>query len=774
VRPYCDINWTLKRIIEEGELFAKQADTSLDFRRFDTALKEYVKATIIAAEVIPLHRDYPNLQLQNAELHRRYIGLTKRINKQGPAITKVKDMIKENNMKSGIQPGVNWVSPGTAPTIERGGDNGPASSVPSQVADVNGASARKKAPPPVQPKPEALHGKAINVDSHAPSQVDLAARFARLRTPEPSSPVQDPRIRTRPIIVPESAENETPATPSRNNVSIARPIGPREMPSVPATTPHPTKISLDVKFPVMPRLPDAVYSPDRGTDSAAIPNLKTSTSSFPTNGRNNSAPPISTVGPTPLLLDQKDDYFSPPHTIDGSSSPTGPNKRKSLSLPESTIMTAEELVNLQASLRILFVDLRSRAEFDSGHIMSRSIVCVEPIILRPGISGDQLGDSMVLAPDFEQDLYNKRQEFDLVVVYDQDSTSAKSSTTKIQDFMLAVYDYGYEKRVKQHPVLLIGGLDAWIDLLGPSSLQSTNTGSSSTSKNGPGKSVRPLNRSVVQRDSRYAERNRQRAHSLRQLPREEQLKWDATLRESTAHEDLTAQPESTSEEIINYARTTEDFFRRYPELPSIQESMTSPVPPLSSSYQKLDDELRSLTPKPPTRPAPALPRQRSSGISDRRLLVSPAHAAPSSSQNQSIGNTTVVPGLTGLVNKNIMCYSLSVVQALSATVFLRDLLRNFVYPPSQPIPRRGQEPGSSCPQFMMRCLGNLMGHLWCGVYHNVTPNTFLVSLCSYMNVLHFLISVRNIVLQFTSLQSQMGFLVLTALINKMPLSFSYG
>jgi ubiquitin carboxyl-terminal hydrolase 8 len=728
VRPNVDIHSPFRTILQMGESLAKQAESHLDFRRPDIALQEYVKATIIAVDILPRHKDYSALQGDRPELYRLYIGLTKRINGQHQKFTEVKEMIKENNARSGVKPVIDGISVDT-PTIQlRDGTEEKQIQNQSHQAELIGGVSRhgiltsKKSPPPVQPKPDSLHGKAIAHSigvANGTHKADLAARFAKLRSPEPSVPSQDPRIRTQPIVIPDiPTTNTPPSAPLRSNSTISRPTGPREMPSVPTTDLQQPKISVNVNISAMPRPPDAIYSPDRGVESAAT-DLKSS-ASF-SNARKYSAPPISTVGPSPLLLDTRREYFSPNPTNDASSHQS--LRPKQPSLPDSTTISAEDLMGYigqgSQSLRVLLVDLRSRDDFDSGHIMAQSIICVEPITLRHGISGEQLGETMVIASDAEQELYDQRQEFDLVVVYDQNSSTltSTSSTTagsnKIQDFISAVYDYGYEKRLKRPPVLLLGGLNAWIDLLGPSALKPT-TIRSSISKTSE-KQNQSLSRAVAIRNSYLADKSKRR--TFRQLTTQEQNYWDATLSSEAKPTDS----EDDISEEFSYAKTTEDFFRRYPELPSPQQSMISPAQRLALEHQKLDDELKSTTPKPPARPAPALPRQRSSGISDRRLMVSHAHSAPINSITER-----KPPALTGLENTGNSCYVNSIIQAFGATVFLRDILRGYTYPPPLRIPTKKGESGSDCPQLMVRCFGNLFGHLWAGRYDYVRPTTLLV------------------------------------------------
>src|SRR5579871_5004700 len=52
----------IRRLLIEGDTHAKQAETHLDFRRPDIALQEYMKASIIIVNIIPRHKEYPDLK----------------------------------------------------------------------------------------------------------------------------------------------------------------------------------------------------------------------------------------------------------------------------------------------------------------------------------------------------------------------------------------------------------------------------------------------------------------------------------------------------------------------------------------------------------------------------------------------------------------------------------------------------------------------------------------------------------------------------------------
>ncbi|KAH6714195.1 ubiquitin carboxyl-terminal hydrolase-like protein [Leptodontidium sp. MPI-SDFR-AT-0119] len=728
------LHWPMRRLLQEGELLAKQADTHLDFRRPDVALQEYIKATIIAVEYVPRHKDYPSLQSDRGEMHRMYAGLNKRITAQHSRFAEVKDIIKENNARSGVEPVVSK----SHSQVENSGTvvNGHTrtQSVPNGPANSTATNANRKKPPPVQPKPNALHGNAIHPSTASSSgPADLAARFARLRSPEPNAPVQqDPRIKTQPIIIPGNVPNSQTASPATNGSTI-RPTGPRELPSVPKAIPRHIKMPLDVQIPSMPRAPDAIYSPASGVENPSAVNLPSSirTPSYQTSGRKNSAPPVSLVGPTPDLNESRKDYFSPAHTMSNGDYEPKPSKRQAPDLPGGTSITAEDLVErLRQPLSILIVDLRTRSEFESGHIMAQSVICIEPMTLRTGVSGEQLGDTLVIGSDTEQSLYERRTDFDLIVFYDQSSKSinpstsfARDSNNILRDFSAAVYDYGYEKRVKRRPMLLVGGLDAWVDLLGPNSLKSTTKDAPAATASSSNRSLGRFNRAS---DLEKSGLNRANTRTSRPLTQEEETKWDLAMRREPAPSSPLA--ETPSEEFV-YARTLEGFLNKYPEMPVIQESMVSQTP-IRSAQTSLD-ELEGSMPRLPTRPAPALPRQRSSGISDRGPGTVTSYAS-SVAGASSITQLRVSPGLTGLHNPGYLCYMNSAIQALSATPFLRNFLMNFHYPDTLKVPKRQGET-TEPPQLMTRFLGNLIAHMWGGQYDYLCPTT----LCEYTMSIRF-------------------------------------
>jgi ubiquitin carboxyl-terminal hydrolase 8 len=762
---------SIRKLLAQGELYAKQAETHLDFRRPEIALQEYVKASTIVVDVIPRHKDYPDLKSDRGELHRLYAGLQKRINSQHDKFERIKDIIKEDNVRSGVRSAVRGGFPASR-TIDQEANSSHSLPVSSQLAGTKGTNtslrdnfmngrnlsssedeaqvppsrnprtetARQK--PQIQPKPDALQGRLLKPDlsiesSMESSEVDLAARFARLRGIGSHTPLQDPRIRTRPIGMlgaekmttkPDSSATATSVLSSSTKIRVDRPSGPRDMPKVPSGPPRPQKIPLDVDVPSLPKIPDAIYSPSWNLDNQAnLDTLRSSSRNMYGDTRKSVA--LASSEEVPRTLSTPKDRIEP---FDGmTSSPRKVTKRSAeFNFPDVATVTAEELMGyLQRGsheLYVLLVDIRDREDFDNGHIMSQSIICIDPIVLRGGISAEEIAQSLILSPETEQNIFDTRDSFDIVVYYDQSSTSIDNSiangndgTTILDDFGRAIYDYGYEKRVRQRPKLLLGGLDAWIDLVGPGALEISDTSGAASLSRGR-KTGQFSARASTGREKRKYLATRRTAYESRPLSREAELKWLKILEQQER-----ASVSSLLEEAT-YVRTTEDFFRRFPEATTIQESMVSPSPLSGSNGSHTEthhtpEELAASIPGTldgvqriptiPTRPPPSLPRKSYSGISERRDLKTSSAAPLRFKETESITPAVVPFRHTGLKNPNtVTCYMNSIFQALNWTdVFTRHLTR--VDPTRVPKPPRKPGEATEHPQILVQYLGNLLRRL---------------------------------------------------------------
>ncbi|UZP37454.1 hypothetical protein NXS19_005270 [Fusarium pseudograminearum] len=99
-----DPNMSARKLLETAETALRQAEMSRDFRRPAIALKEYIRASIIAIQTITKHPDYHDLKANHADFRRAHMNLLNKISDQDPIYAKVKQDIIADNKRSGVQP----------------------------------------------------------------------------------------------------------------------------------------------------------------------------------------------------------------------------------------------------------------------------------------------------------------------------------------------------------------------------------------------------------------------------------------------------------------------------------------------------------------------------------------------------------------------------------------------------------------------------------------------------------------------------------------------
>ncbi|XP_044716257.1 ubiquitin carboxyl-terminal hydrolase domain-containing protein [Hirsutella rhossiliensis] len=671
-----DPNQSIKRLLDMTETSLRQSEVSRNFDRPALALKDYIRASILAVQVIVKHKDYPVLRDSRSESGRLHNAILKRISQQTDIYEDIKRNIMEDNKRTGVQPTVKRSAP-PSPSKAQGTGPPPASLVNGEAASsrpqtkangrtlqpVNGSPAKTK--PAVLPKPQSLHGNAIVPGSgrSAPAnnpKLDLTARFANLRGPQ-SCPGQDPRIKTYPI-------------------PTQKPSGPWQMPGSPELD-----VDSDPTASALPKVPDAIYSPARTGSSTSLSSM-------------------------PSMLPPQTNEFTP--AVPTSAVPE--EEEEPVELPEEDNITAEQLCKvMKAKLSILLIDIRSREEFDEGHIMSSSIICIEPsILLRENISSEEISESMVLSPNPEQALFERRDSYDLVVFYDQDSERVPQSPKSSDELVVvslhrALEHLNYGRRLKRSPRILRGGLGAWVDLMGPLALQPTTSTTSTSSAT----LVRQKRNGFIQR----------KGHKfvVTSLQPADVKAWENTL-EKDAHQ-TAARP--------SFPRTAREFLSSTP-IAAQQQSMKSPA----AIEERQQHGFGSLTPlpAPPARPRAAVQRLSHSGLSQgddgNETYSEPGSSSLQRSTARSKKPTeqvsAAVKAYTGLNNPRNWCYANSTLQSLLGSPGFGRELADSEWVHKYSVPRKEDEKIDP-PQLMVRILSNLFHWMSTGTFETMKAQTLM-------------------------------------------------
>ncbi|KAK7685731.1 hypothetical protein QCA50_011076 [Cerrena zonata] len=134
--------------------------------------------------------------------------------------------------------------------------------------------------------------------------------------------------------------------------------------------------------------------------------------------------------------------------------------------------------------QVLLLDVRNRDAFERERIKGDEVVCIEPSVLRrENITADAIEDALVVGSRNESTLFSNRDKFDLIAMYDEDSTNPNSSPA-ITALQRAIYETSFRKILKNMPMLLIGGLKAWKEEFGVQELF-VGASASSTRLGGP-------------------------------------------------------------------------------------------------------------------------------------------------------------------------------------------------------------------------------------------------------------------------------------------------
>ena len=716
----------------------------LDFKRPDLAYKEFLIGFEVAINYIPRHRDYGFTTDNDRKWYVRYRNLCQTIRNLEGKMEEIRQMIKEDNQRTGILPRQESSPAYVKPVYSSGFGmpNESHTSTQSSLSGRPGSSQSEKSRPTVRPKPESLHGAStMGKDS------ELAQRFARLRMS--SNAASDPPTITMPDPANYGAEakgrplsySSMPSTSSNGNSS--RPNGPRNMPNFSNGPSLPPKLPLAVTNFSMPKPPDSVYSPDKVTTVPLSRN--TSRSSIEVNGtsserrQNYYNQPNGNPIPSQVQRTREDNPYRP-RTPNGVH-PAIITKSRSSEIPHEPVIDVQTLATYMKKYNVLLIDLRERPIFDEGHVFANSIICIEPSSVRSGMSAEQLEERLVISPDNELSLFERRNEFDVVVYYDQSTTNVNFLKGPPAGPLRALHDTLYEfnayKPLKdaRPPAFLQGGINAWVDLVGTHSLATSKTAATlgSTAQRSGLRANRPLVRQRMASMNSTQEVRRRRLNKYTPLDEAEEQAWRQQAKEDEVATKDYAQDSSDGEQVEEpevhspFVHDMESFLRKFPDV-AMQESMIMPrrrppVPPLPR-YE--EPPLPSI----PARPPPAIPRPSYSGQADLHSSQ-PALARVASSSRPPLysesyqGRQKKLPR-TGLTNFGVTCYMNATLQCLSGTMALSNFFLDDRY--KNAVQKNWKGTGGVMPDIY----ATVVRELWRGDVAAIKPSTFR-KFCGRMN-----------------------------------------
>ncbi|ORY10966.1 hypothetical protein BCR34DRAFT_566002 [Clohesyomyces aquaticus] len=570
----------------------------------------------------------------------------------------------------------------------------------------------KKKPEP-QPKPQSMHGRALHQSTSSISSSaapdELTQRFANLMgTTHPINTVASTA----------SSEFSVKMPSPSDYTSASRPLGPRDMPPPPPrAAPPPPRLPLDTKMAAgMPREPSPTYSPARNLSLPASinPPRSTARSMVGTGGRSNSIAASSASALAPGTNGDSDSYFPPQSNTNGAST----ERRKSVHKPTELQITAEKLYDYIRMFNILLIDVRSREEFDAGHIWVNNIICIEPTALYDGISAEQLLDRLVVGPDEESTMFSKRNEYELVIYYDESTkTNAflhkhvrSERETSLKRLYDALYEYNAEKPLQRPPIFLMGGVDAWTELVGTASLKMSTTASQ-------GQKALTLRRAPATSRTVSANLQRRRLREYAPMDPEEERRWLEEARQGRAVFDQSLEEDEEGEDATSpMYRTTEDFLRRFPEVDAgyAHQSMVYPPPRREPVAQYVAPSI----PEAPSRPPPSRPRTSYSGVHERQVKPQthnqqlPIYVSPGRHGQMRLHKT-------GLINFGVTCYMNSVIQCLCANADLSNAFLSGRY-----VRELQRDNWKGTKGIIPEAYATLISNLYKGDVSSIRPSTF--------------------------------------------------
>ncbi|SCV03975.1 LAMI_0H12442g1_1 [Lachancea mirantina] len=151
--------------------------------------------------------------------------------------------------------------------------------------------------------------------------------------------------------------------------------------------------------------------------------------------------------------------------LDGSGSSSSASSAATLQydIHSGQAIASSVLKELMNNSRVLLIDLRPRTQFVASHIASNTLMCLEPISFKDSYSdADLLKKSLITSPDFEIDLFKKRDTYDFVVIYTSSAERTGFNEQQQSALVHILLNRSFEAPLKSTRVLTLqGGIESW-------------------------------------------------------------------------------------------------------------------------------------------------------------------------------------------------------------------------------------------------------------------------------------------------------------------------
>ncbi|CCK69944.1 ubiquitin-specific protease DOA4 KNAG_0D01930 [Huiozyma naganishii CBS 8797] len=124
----------------------------------------------------------------------------------------------------------------------------------------------------------------------------------------------------------------------------------------------------------------------------------------------------------------------------------------------------DEILRDHDSSQVLFIDVRTRLDFNKGHFKVPNIICIEPVSFKSSYSDHDLEKkSMITSTNDEIVLFHRRQEFAFIVLYSNDTDKKSGIVYKERKTLLAnlLLNHSFEKPLSNRLYVLENGFDSW-------------------------------------------------------------------------------------------------------------------------------------------------------------------------------------------------------------------------------------------------------------------------------------------------------------------------